>query len=310
MLRWRKLGQVFVAAGQNEWLNSHGVVPIPRQINGSVWRIYFSPRDRQNRSNVSWVDVDLRAPTQILRHSDTPVIAPGHAGAFDDCGSMGGWIVERDGQEWLYYQGWTLSRTVGFHTAIGAATRPLGNPDRPFERVSDGPLIDRCRIEPYLVAAPAVLPDESGGWRMWYLSGYPWRAGEAGPLPTYDIRHATSRDGLDWALTPSPVLTFGHPGEVAIARLSPIREADGSWRAFYSFRGDDWPYRIGMAISPDGLAWTRQDEHAGLVIEPGSWERVSVSYPTVFDAEGQRWMLYNSGRYGDAGFGIAVLEQD
>ena len=35
-----------------------------------------------------------------------------------------------------------------------------------------------------------------------------------------------------------------------------------------------------------------------------------ICYPFVFDTEVGRMMLYNGGRYGDAGFGIAALERD
>jgi hypothetical protein len=309
-VRWRKLGRIFVAAGQSEWLHSHGIVPIPRPLSGPLWRIYFSPRDRQNRSNLSWIDIDLRSPTHVLRHAAVPLLMPGLPGCFDDCGAMGAWIVETAGEERLYYQGWTLPCTVPFHAAIGLAARPLGDPDRPFERVAAGPIIDRSPKEPHFVANPAVLPDGAGGWRMWYQSGKAWAGTDGAWLPRYAIRHATSRDGLRWSLSTAPSLGFVHPGEVAIARFCPLRESDGSWRAFYSFRGDDWPYRIGTATSADGVTWQRADAEAGLVLEEGGWERLSVSYPTVFDAEGARWILYNSGRYGDAGFGIAVLEQD
>jgi hypothetical protein len=310
MLRWRKFGRVFVAAGQSPWLHSHGIVAIPRRLTTHQWRIYFSPRDRQNRSNVSWFDIDLRDPTRVLRVAERPVLEPGPPGCFDDCGAMGAWIVERDGQEWLYYQGWTLSRTVSFHAAIGVATRPLGDPSAPFRRLSAGPLIDRSRTEPHFVANPAVLPDGAGAWRMWYQSGRAWRESPSGLLPQYDIRMATSADGIDWSLSDRSVLSFAHPGEVAIARFCPLVEAGRGLRAFYSYRGDDWSYRIGMATSPDGRAWTRDDESAGLRLDDDSWERISVSYPTVFDADGARWMFYNSGRYGDAGLGIAMLEQD
>ena len=34
------------------------------------------------------------------------------------------------------------------------------------------------------------------------------------------------------------------------------------------------------------------------------------AYPFVFDTERGRFMLYNGGRYGAGGFGIAVLDQD
>jgi hypothetical protein len=308
-MRWRKLGRVFVASGQSAWLASHGIVPIPRQLGGKRWRIYFSPRDRLNRSNVSWVDISLSDPTRVLGCSERPVLEPGAVGCFDESGSMGAWIVDVGDEEWLYYQGWTLPRTVPFHAAIGIAVRRAGDPDRPFERVSAGPIIDRCPEAPLFVANPAVLPDGAGGWRMWYQSGREWAVEGDQRLPRYDIRHATSSDGMKWVLEPSTTLGFEHPGEVAIARFCPLPEA-GGLRAFYSYRGDAWSYRIGTATSADGRSWHRQDADAGIELEAGGWERLSVSYPTVFDANGERWMLYNSGRFGDAGFGIAVLEQD
>jgi hypothetical protein len=35
-----------------------------------------------------------------------------------------------------------------------------------------------------------------------------------------------------------------------------------------------------------------------------------IAYPYVFDTECGRMMLYNGGRFGAAGIGVAVLEQD
>lgn len=307
-MRWRRLGRLFAGDGAGGWTHSHGIVAIPRPLGGSLWRIYFNPRDGEGRSNLSWLDLDLRDPGRVLRRSRRPVIAPGRPGCFDERGAMGAWIVEAEGEERLYYQGFTLPRSVPFHAAIGLAVRPLGDPDRPFERISEGPILDRRPEEPFFLADPAVLPDGRGGWRMWYQSGRPWeRRGEEW-LPRYDIREAVSADGVHWRIGEGRAMSFAHPGEVAIARFCPLREADGSWRAFYSFRGDDWAYRMGTATSPDGSRWTRRDEEMGFALEEGGWERLSVHYPTVFDAEGARWMLYSAGRYGDAGLGLAVLE--
>jgi hypothetical protein len=105
-------------------------------------------------------------------------------------------------------------------------------------------------------------------------------------------------------------LTFEHPGEVAIARFCPLQETDGRYKAWYSYRANDWGYRIGFATSVDGTSWARHDDQAGIECDPNSWEGSMICYPYVFDTEIGRMMLYNAGRYGDAGFGIAVLQQD
>ncbi|KWV43962.1 hypothetical protein AS156_24610 [Bradyrhizobium macuxiense] len=128
-------------------------------------------------------------------------------------------------------------------------------------------------------------------------------------LPSYDIRYADSSNGRHWNLTGIKSLSFEHPGEVAIARFCPLQERDGYYQAWYSYRGNDWGYCIGFATSTDGERWTRRDDQAGIELDPDSWERSMICYPYVFDTEMGRMMLYNSGRYGEAGFGIAVLDQ-
>jgi hypothetical protein len=308
-MRWIKLGRVFVAHGQSKWLHSHGTVPIARPLENYRYRIYFSPRDRGGRSNVSWLDIDIRDPTKIIRLSERPIIEPGELGCFDDNGAMGFWIVEHEGHEWLYYQGWNLGVTVSFYVAVGLATRPLGDPDRPFERISAGPILGRCIEEPVFIGAPAVMID-NGKWRMWYQSGRPWSRHADRSRPSYDIRHADSQDGVRWTLTGKQVLKFEHPGEVAITRFCPLREGDKRYRAWYSYRGNEWVYHIGYATTDDCSLWTRQDAQAGITCDQDSWEAPMICYPFVFDTEVGRLMLYNGGRYGAAGFGIAVLDQE
>jgi hypothetical protein len=85
---------------------------------------------------------------------------------------------------------------------------------------------------------------------------------------------------------------------------------DGSYEAWYCYRGNDWGFRIGHAVSPDGRSWSRRDHEVGIACDPDSWEKSMICYPYVFDTELGRMMLYNGGRYGDAGFGIAALDQD
>jgi predicted GH43/DUF377 family glycosyl hydrolase len=290
-------------------MHSHGMVPIARALGGFRYGIYFAPRDRQGRSNVSWLEIDIRDPTKVLRLSKYPLLTPGALGCFDDSGAIGCWIVEHNGIEHLYYQGWNRGVTVGFYVAVGIAIRPVGDPDRPFERISEGPILDRCIEEPVFISDPAVLI-ENGKWRMWYQSGRAWTRHGDQVLPSYDIRAADSADGRRWNLAGVPSLTFEHPGEIAIARFCPLREADGSYKAWYSYRSNDWGYRIGFATSADGSNWIRHDDQAGIDRGPDSWEGSMICYPFVFDTEVGRMMLYNGGRYGDAGFGIAVLEQE
>src|SRR6185312_6381780 len=142
---------------------------------------------------------------------------------------------------------------------------------------------------------------ENGRWQMWYQSGRPWRRHSDRSLPSYDIRHADSPDGTRWVLSRKQALTFEHPGEVAIARFCPRHQPDKRFRAWYSYRGNDWGYRIGFATSDDGSHWTRHDSKVGIACDPDSWEGPMICYPFVFDTEVGRLMIYNGGRYAAAG---------
>jgi hypothetical protein len=76
---------------------------------------------------------------------------------------------------------------------------------------------------------------------------------------------------------------------------------------WYSRRGES--YRIGYAESADGLSWERRDAEAGIDVSSAGWDAEMICYPFVFDAEGERWMLYNGNGYGASGIGLAVLEE-
>ena len=47
---WRKLGQIYCPSGQKEWMYSHAAVPIAEHIEGDVFKIYFSSRNKDNQS--------------------------------------------------------------------------------------------------------------------------------------------------------------------------------------------------------------------------------------------------------------------
>jgi len=279
-------------------------VPVALQLDEHRWRIYFSSRDGDGRSHCSFFEADLRAPRRTLRESPQPVLSPGGLGTFDEDGAMGSWIVEEAGRLLLYYFGWNRALSVPFRNAIGVAE----STDRgeSFTKLGPGPLLDRNRRDPYFVSNPCVVK-EGGRWRMWYLSCVGWEALPAGPRHRYLIKHTDSPDGLEWHGTDRLAIDFASADEYAISRPCVLRDPD-CYRMWYSHRGSS--YRIGYAESPDGLSWQRRDDDVGIDVAPSGWDAEMVCYAYVFDAEGQRYMLYNGNGYGATGIGLAVLESD
>ena len=46
-MHWRKLGHIFVADRHSDWMYSHAMIPVAEQIEGDLYRVYFSPGTRQ-----------------------------------------------------------------------------------------------------------------------------------------------------------------------------------------------------------------------------------------------------------------------
>ncbi len=294
---WEKLGCVFTPERQHPWMWSHASHPVPEHVGEDRFRVYFSCRDAENRSHVGWVEIDLPRPREVLRVSDTPVLAPGEPGLFDDSGVSLGCIVPVGAQRYLYYVGWNLGVTVPWRNSIGLAVSEA--PDEPFVKVGRAPVLDRSDVDPFSLSYPWVLR-EGDRWRMWYGTNLAWGATPA--TARHVIRCADSGDGRAWDRREAICVALHEPAESALTRPCVVQDADG-FHMWYSIRGEG--YRIGHATSADGLAWEREDGAAALDPSPEGWDAGSVAYPCVFAHRGSRYMLYNGRDYGKTGFGLA-----
>lgn len=301
MKAWKKRGLVFCPDQNFGWMQTHAAVPIAERIKGDLYRIYFSTRDAANRSRTGYVVIDIQKPQAILELSENPVLDIGALGTFDDSGAMATWLAEWNGQRYLYYIGWNLGVTVPFRNSIGLA---MGSPTRDFEKIYEGPIVDRTMHEPHFCASCCVIPG-ADVWRMWYLSCTGWEIKDGRPSHHYHIKYAESDDGVDWRRTGQVAIDFGDSQEYAISRPSVLYEG-GLWRMWYSHRGA--AYRIGYAESEDGIDWSRRDALAGISVSETGWDSEMIEYPHVFQHDGQTFMLYNGNGYGATGVGLAVLE--
>lgn len=301
-MKWKKLGLIFCPSGEIEWMQSHAAVPIAESLGGGLFKIYFSSRDKLNRSFTGYAVIDISRPNQIVELSADPVLCPGKLGEFDDSGAMATWLTQVGNKRYLYYIGWNLGVTVPFRNSIGLAISTDGGA---FKRYSNGPIIDRSASEPHFSASCCVIP-ELDVWRMWYLSCTEWRMHNDQPEHNYHIKYAESQDGINWERNALVAIDYSSEQEYAISRPSVIQDID-CWRMWYSSRGKS--YRMGYAESADGRQWTRLDDLVGIDVSSSGWDSEMIEYPFVFDHAGQRFMLYNGNDYGKTGFGLAILEQ-
>ena len=302
-MNWTKLGLILPPPTNLPWMNSHAALPFAEHVTGNLFNIYFSGRDTQQRSIIGYAQIDLSNPRQSLVVHPQPILSYGSLARYDEHGAMNSWVTYHNGKKYLYYIGWNLGVSVPFQNSIGLAIADEGSMN--FEKAGLGPILGRNWFDPCFVASCCVLVD-GGIWRMWYLSCMKWEIVDGKPRHYYHLKYAESADGIIWRPTGKVCIDFKNAGEYAISRPSVIKEPNGLYRMWFSYRGDR--YRIGYAESRDGLDWTRMDEQVGIDISgnPDDWDGKMVEYPHVFDHAGKRYMLYNGNGYGMTGAGLAV----
>jgi len=311
-MRWVKRGRIFSADNQYAWMAHHASVPIADLVADGVLRIYFGPRDRQGRTRPAFIDVEADNPANVLYVHDRPLLDLGKPGAFDDSGVMPSCVVCDRGRKYLYYTGWNLGVTVPYTLAVGLAVSTDGG--LTFNRLFEGPIVDRTRLEPYSCLSPFVLHD-GATWQLWYATVTGFVAVNGRQEPQYQIRYAESADGIEWRRPPVTCIGYDFDGE-ANGRPCVIKE-DGRYRMWYCYRSiidyrtdTSKSYRIGYAESDNGVDWTRLDHLAGIGCSEDGWDSMMVAYPCVYEHRGKKYMLYAGNGFGEAGFGYAVLEDD
>ena len=304
-MEWVKKGLIFRPQGDIDWMVSHAMIPFAESIGGDLYRVYFAARDKYNRSNGAYIEIDINNPKEILGISREPVLTPGELGTFDDSGALPSWIVNHGDEKYLYYIGYNIGVTVAFRNFVGLAISRDGGGS--FDKVSRAPLLERNDVDPYLTVTPCVLV-EDGVWRMWYTSGTKWEeVKDDKPRHYYHIRYAESSDGIHWDRQGVVCIDYQSSDEYAIARPCVVKE-HGLYKMWYCYRGRS--YRIGYAESKDGIRWERRDEEVGIDVSESGWDSEMIEYPFVFDHKGERYMLYNGNGYGKTGFGYAILDEN
>ena len=300
VMKWTKLGVVFVTDNNHPWMLSHAANPVAEHLRDNVFRLYFSCRDAQSRSHISYADVELSPPFKVVRIADEPLLSPGEIGTFDDSGVSLSCIKQINGIKYLYYLGWNLGVTVPWRNSIGLAIYDPATHN--FKRYSQAPILDRHAVDPYSVSYPFVLEDE-GVYRMWYGSNLSW--GKEQKDMAHLIKYAESDDAIHWKRDGTIALHFKDDSEYAMSRPCVLKE-NGLYKMWYSYRGQS--YRIGYAESKDGIEWTRRDKDVGIDVSESGWDSEMIEYPFVFDHNGERFMIYNGNSYGKTGIGLARLE--
>ena len=179
-MKWEKKGLIYTPAGKHGFDVSHCHKPTPLLIDDETLRIYFGTRDEKGKTRTTFVDLDTENLSRVKYIHDRPVLDLGKIGSFDDSGVNVSSVVRKGNCIYMYVIGWNPSTTVHTRNSIGIAISEDNG--LTFSHMYDGPILDRCKDEPYYTGAVDVIYNEDIDlWQMWYTSKY-----------------ATSKNGVDW----------------------------------------------------------------------------------------------------------------
>lgn len=315
MFRWEKLGKIFDPTVRDTppWMQEFAQAPATLIFEDRV-RVYFScrPPADENGQYVSYsafVDLDRRDITSILDVSEEPILPLGKLGAFDEFGTYPVSVARVGDKFRAYFGGWTRCESVPFNVAIGCAESSDGG--RTFARLGDGPIVSYSPDEPFVLSGPKIRRFNDK-WYLFYIAGRRWILDNGRPEPVYKIRSAISLDGVKWTKRSKDLIGDSIGDDEAQASPDVIL-LDGKYHMFFcyrhgkGYRGKEKGYRIGYASSDNLLDWHRDDSMAGLAVSEEGWDSEMVSYPHVFELDGEVYMLYLGDQVGRYGFGAARL---
>ncbi len=314
--KWKKLGNVFnpTILDTPEWMNEFAQAPHVVYHSNFI-RVYFScrPKADENGQYVSYsafVDFDKDNLFKILKISTEPILKLGELGTFDEFGTYPVSVIKQGEEYWAYYAGWTRCESVPFNTSIGFAKST--NNGETFEKIGNGPIIPYTLNEPFILSGPKIR-FYNNKFYLFYIAGTEWILDNGKPEPIYKIKMATSIDGINWEKHNKDLIESKIENE---AQASPdVFFKDGIYHLFFCYRGGkDYRgktngYRIGYAFSTNLIDWTRDDENVGISVSDEGWDSEMISYPHVFELNGNIYMYYLGNSVGKNGFGLAVLEK-
>lgn len=298
MLKFNRLGPIQIEIKLGDKFKSHFALPTPVNLQGQTF-LYFSVRDQNNRGHIFRGSWDPNTPLKVANVEQ--VLSPGDQFQFDVDGcSVGCVMVPKHSNEvWMYYLGWQLQSDVPWRNQVGLAVSKDGG--RSFQKFYKNPVVGISTADPYSLSYPFLLPTWEG-YEMWYGSNLRW--GRHVDQMDHVMKYRVSKNGESWIDKPNVCLPLG-PSEVGMARPW-VRKVDGAYQLFCGIKSDK--YRIHAFESQ------MPNDFSGRPLEitwqgaQGVWESDEQTYPAIYQAQNKHYLFYCGNRYGETGFGVALIE--
>jgi hypothetical protein len=301
-MKWIKKGKLFSISNAHDKLISHASNPLPVLLTKDTYRIFYSARDIENKSSVSYIDLDINNYA-VLNVAREPVFIYGKENSFYSHGVSIGNLYHQNNKDYILFMGWQCKNGEHWRGDVGRLV--LKDKCELYLEPQDAFLVSDL-IDPLSLSYPWVMFDNDI-YKMWYGSTVNWTSDNGEMI--HIIKYATSIDGINWDKHGTAI-----PYELGVAQAfskPTIVKGKNNYHMWYSYRdGVGTSYRIGYAFSYDGISWDRREKQSGINVNLQGWDSEMICYPYVFKHKDKYYMLYNGNGYGKSGFGLAVLENE
>lgn len=121
----------------------------------------------------------------------------------------------------------------------------------------------------YMVGTGAIIK-EDGVFKMYYVGCRSYDSDQ-------NVGLATSTDGINWQKNDKPVLY--HSSDESKITGTAVVKKDGLYYMYFTSGFSSGLYKIGVAVSQDGISWEKRTEP--VVVPSEVWESSGIVYPTV-----------------------------
>ena len=311
MMKWEKKGKIYELSKDSTWMKSHTQCPTAIVLRDKI-RIFFSARDSFGESLPTFIDVSKENPSEILYQHPEPVLLKGRKGTFDENGIIPSYFIEKNGEIYFYYAGWSRSENVPYKNFTGLAISKDGG--NTFKKYSEAPVFTMDENNPLSATGPCIVYHENK-YKCVYSTGKEWIMVNGKLEHTYLLVNAFSNDAINWFTTNKIVI---EPENEFIAHCKPAffikNNVFHMWfskRGSYDFRkGGDTAYRLGYATSKNFIEWERTDLNGGIDVSKNGWASEMICYPHIVETEKNYIMFYNGNGFGKSGFGYAIISKE
>jgi len=300
-MKWIKSGRMYEPETSDPYLLTHASNPLAVQLKEDIYRVFYNGRNMENKSSVSYVDIDIIKRKIVYDHKK-PLFKFGDDNTFYSHGVSIGCTYRVEESVYILFMGWQCPEGQHWRGDIGRLKMTDSNSALQID--PSVPFITTDKVDPVSLSYPFVIFDK-GIFKMWYGTTIDWSS-ENGEM-IHVIKYAESEDGINW--NKKGLAIPYNIGEAQAFSRPAVLVRDGVYHMWYSYRsGDGSKYKIGYSISHNGIKWKSDNLNSGIAASEEGWDSEMVCYPYVFTHKEKTYMLYNGNSHGKTGFGLAVLE--